>query len=146
MLAALRLSASCLVRPSISSLPNNFSGITAYRSLYCNAVRSQSARLAISNSIKGKLLQPSRAVRASLVRYCSQAARPQEGTKRIVGYWLGGSAGMVFVAVILGGVTRLTESGLSMVTWKLLGEKLPRTDEEWEAEFKRYQEFPEFKM
>lgn len=49
-------------------------------------------------------------------------------------------------ALFLGGTTRLTESGLSMVTWKLLGEKLPRTDEEWEAEFKRYQEFPEFKL
>lgn len=46
----------------------------------------------------------------------------------------------------IGGVTRLTESGLSMVTWKLLGEKMPRTQKEWEEEFKRYQEFPEFKM
>lgn len=45
-----------------------------------------------------------------------------------------------------GGVTRLTESGLSMVTWKLLGEKMPRTAEEWEREFKLYQEYPEFKM
>lgn len=45
----------------------------------------------------------------------------------------------------LGGVTRLTESGLSMVTWKLLGEKLPRTDEEWQREFEKYQQFPEYK-
>jgi heme A synthase len=46
----------------------------------------------------------------------------------------------------LGGVTRLTESGLSMVTWKLLGEKMPRTNEEWELEFENYKQFPEFKM
>lgn len=45
-----------------------------------------------------------------------------------------------------GGVTRLTESGLSMVTWKLLGENMPRTDEEWKNEFEKYQQFPEFKM
>lgn len=47
---------------------------------------------------------------------------------------------------VSGGVTRLTESGLSMVTWKLLGEQMPRTAEEWETEFRRYQEYPEFKM
>lgn len=40
----------------------------------------------------------------------------------------------------------MTESGLSMVTWKLLGEKMPRTQHEWEEEFARYQQFPEFKM
>ena len=50
-------------------------------------------------------------------------------------------------AVVLGGVTRLTESGLSMVDWHLIkGMKPPTTDEEWINEFKKYQEFPEFKM
>lgn len=43
-------------------------------------------------------------------------------------------------------MTRLTESGLSMVTWKLLGENLPRTDEQWIAEFEKYKQYPEFKM
>lgn len=66
--------------------------------------------------------------------------------KKAIGYWLLTSSGMVFVAVILGGVTRLTESGLSMVTWKLLGEKMPRTDEEWMLEFMKYQQFPEFQL
>ncbi|KAG5862715.1 hypothetical protein JTB14_035367 [Gonioctena quinquepunctata] len=66
--------------------------------------------------------------------------------QKAVGYWLLTCSGMVFVAVIIGGVTRLTESGLSMVTWKLLGEKMPRTEVEWQEEFNRYQQFPEFKM
>ncbi|KAK9508854.1 hypothetical protein O3M35_006314 [Rhynocoris fuscipes] len=66
--------------------------------------------------------------------------------QKIVGYWLLGCSGMVFGAVVLGGVTRLTESGLSMVTWKLLGEKLPISQIEWEKEFERYKEFPEYKM
>lgn len=47
---------------------------------------------------------------------------------------------------ITGGVTRLTESGLSMVTWKLLGEQMPRTEAEWKTEFEKYKQFPEFKM
>ncbi|XP_074640951.1 heme A synthase COX15-like [Tubulanus polymorphus] len=68
-----------------------------------------------------------------------------EGSEKIVGRWLLGCAGMVFGAVVLGGVTRLTESGLSMVDWKLLGVKRPHTNAEWEAEFMKYKEYPEFK-
>ncbi|KFP70318.1 Cytochrome c oxidase assembly protein COX15, partial [Acanthisitta chloris] len=42
---------------------------------------------------------------------------------------------------------RLTESGLSMVDWHLVkGMKPPRTQQEWEAEFQKYQQFPEFKI
>lgn len=42
---------------------------------------------------------------------------------------------------------RLTESGLSMVDWHLIKEmKPPTSHEEWEAEFQKYQQFPEFKM
>jgi len=67
-------------------------------------------------------------------------------SNRAVGLWLFGCGGMVYVAVALGGVTRLTESGLSMVSWKLLGEKRPRSQLEWEAEFSKYQQFPEFQM
>ena len=43
-------------------------------------------------------------------------------------------------------MTRLTESGLSMVRWKLFGERPPQTREDWEEEFSRYQQYPEFKM
>ncbi|KAG7299231.1 hypothetical protein JYU34_017788 [Plutella xylostella] len=80
------------------------------------------------------------------VRLCSSAPKPAPAkTSKVVGYWLLGCSGMVFTAVVLGGVTRLTESGLSMVTWKLLGERLPRTEEEWVAEFENYKQYPEFK-
>lgn len=48
--------------------------------------------------------------------------------------------------VYLGGITRLTESGLSMVTWKLLGEKMPLNETQWLSEFERYKQFPEYKM
>jgi len=63
---------------------------------------------------------------------------------RVVGYWLLGCAGMSFVAVALGGITRLTESGLSMVDWKLFGRRPPITPEEWEAEFDKYRGSPEY--
>jgi heme a synthase len=52
---------------------------------------------------------------------------------------------VVTIMIGIGGVTRLTESGLSMVSWKLLGEKLPKTEEEWQTEFDKYQQYPEFK-
>lgn len=64
----------------------------------------------------------------------------------LVGGWLLTCSGMVFVGVVLGGITRLTESGLSMVTWKLLAEKMPTSESEWHAEFERYKQFPEYKM
>ncbi len=63
---------------------------------------------------------------------------------RFVGGWLLGCAGMAFGAVVLGGVTRLTESGLSMVDWKLFGRRPPITDQEWEAELDKYRQSPEY--
>jgi heme a synthase len=38
----------------------------------------------------------------------------------------------------------LTRSGLSIVEWKSTGEKLPWTEEEWQAEFDKYKQYPEF--
>ena len=64
---------------------------------------------------------------------------------RAVGWWLGGCAGMCVGAVVLGGVTRLTESGLSMTDWKLLGRPPPSSQAEWEEEFEKYKQSPEFK-
>lgn len=65
---------------------------------------------------------------------------------KLVGSWLLTCGGMVFVAVALGGITRLTESGLSMVTWRLLGEKMPLGEAEWLSEFECYKQFPEYKI
>ncbi|XP_015600949.1 cytochrome c oxidase assembly protein COX15 homolog [Cephus cinctus] len=76
----------------------------------------------------------------------SYASKVSAKSDKIVGSWMLTCSGMVFIAVVLGGVTRLTESGLSMVTWKLLGEKMPRTEAQWIEEFERYQQFPEFQI
>ncbi|XP_060824913.1 cytochrome c oxidase assembly protein COX15 homolog [Bombus pascuorum] len=74
------------------------------------------------------------------------STKSAEKSNKTVGKWLLTCSGMVFVAVVLGGITRLTESGLSMVTWKLLGEKMPTTEIQWHAEFERYKQFPEYKI
>jgi len=58
--------------------------------------------------------------------------------------WLYGCCGMVFGMVALGGITRLTGSGLSMVEWKPTGILPPTTKEGWEEEFNKYKSFPEY--
>ncbi|EDV19701.1 uncharacterized protein TRIADDRAFT_32984, partial [Trichoplax adhaerens] len=66
---------------------------------------------------------------------------------KIIGYWLLGCSGLVFGAVILGGITRLTESGLSMVRWHIIkGMKPPSCHEEWLKEFETYKLYPEYKF
>eukprot|EP00814_Leptocylindrus_danicus_P005437 CAMPEP_0116037492 /NCGR_PEP_ID=MMETSP0321-20121206/22100_1 /TAXON_ID=163516 /ORGANISM="Leptocylindrus danicus var. danicus, Strain B650" /LENGTH=82 /DNA_ID=CAMNT_0003515735 /DNA_START=28 /DNA_END=273 /DNA_ORIENTATION=+ len=59
-----------------------------------------------------------------------------------VAKWLLGCAGVVGGIVHVGGVTRLTKSGLSMTDWKPLGSLPPITPAEWNIEFERYKQFP----
>jgi len=61
-----------------------------------------------------------------------------------VGSWLLLTAGVVASMVAVGGLTRLTKSGLSMVDWKVQGGLPPLTAEEWEKEFEKYKSFPEW--
>ncbi|VDK60448.1 unnamed protein product [Cylicostephanus goldi] len=66
--------------------------------------------------------------------------------RKSVGYWLFLCAGMCYGAVAIGGLTRLTESGLSMVNWDLFRSmRPPLTRKEWEEEFERYKQYPEYK-
>jgi cytochrome c oxidase assembly protein subunit 15 len=61
--------------------------------------------------------------------------------------WLYTLVFMVFSMVFIGGITRLTDSGLSMVDWKpIMGAIPPLTDIEWEDTFQKYQHFPEYKL
>ncbi|XP_068643638.1 heme A synthase COX15 [Aristolochia californica] len=62
-----------------------------------------------------------------------------------VGIWLFGCAAWVFSMVILGGVTRLTRSGLSMTDWKFTGSLPPLSEKDWLLEFEKYQESPEYR-
>ncbi|XP_041767364.1 cytochrome c oxidase assembly protein COX15 homolog [Anopheles merus] len=151
MYNCLRL-ASCIARTGTTSTFSSFSAfktISPARSFVSNALlvsKPNGGGITFRDATKKSLLTVGRTFRTPVSRYCTKPSVPQERGSKAVGYWLLGCSGMVFVAVILGGVTRLTESGLSMVTWKLLGEQMPRTDAEWQQEFDRYQQFPEFKL
>ncbi len=63
-----------------------------------------------------------------------------------IAWWLTICAAMVFAMVMLGGATRLTESGLSMVEWKPLTVTPPMGDAAWQAEFQNYQQSPQFEQ
>ena len=64
---------------------------------------------------------------------------------RQLALWLFAVAALIFAMVILGGVTRLTNSGLSMVNWKPLMGAIPPMDEtEWHASFDLYKATPEY--
>ena len=64
---------------------------------------------------------------------------------RAVAYWLCGICVVVFLMIIVGGVTRLTHSGLSMVDWKpILGSIPPLNQQDWQAAFDAYKQFPEY--
>ena len=72
------------------------------------------------------------------------SADPARGRK-LIGYWLFAMCGMVFIMVIIGGVTRLTESGLSIVDWRpVTGWLPPMSDAAWLALFEAYKQTPEF--
>ncbi len=59
--------------------------------------------------------------------------------------WLYTCAFMVFAMMIIGAITRLTESGLSMVEWRpLIGALPPLNETEWQRVFNLYQQTPEF--
>lgn len=60
-------------------------------------------------------------------------------------YWLFGVAAIVFLMIIVGAITRLTESGLSMVEWRpLIGFIPPLNDADWQHVFDLYKATPEF--
>ena len=68
-----------------------------------------------------------------------------QAQNRAVAMWLLICCGLVFVMVVLGGFTRLTGSGLSMVDWRpLMGFLPPMSDAEWQRVFEMYQQSPEF--
>ena len=65
--------------------------------------------------------------------------------ERRMAAWLFLCAAMVFVMVVLGGTTRLSNAGLSIVEWQpLIGALPPMSEAEWEKTFAKYRSFPEY--
>jgi cytochrome c oxidase assembly protein subunit 15 len=68
-------------------------------------------------------------------------------TTRPVAYWLFGICAMLLVMIVLGGVTRLTGSGLSIMEWAPLSGALPPLSEaEWRRLFALYQQIPQYAL
>jgi cytochrome c oxidase assembly protein subunit 15 len=64
---------------------------------------------------------------------------------RAVAVWLWSLAALVFVMVVVGGVTRLTESGLSITQWKpVTGVLPPLSEADWLVEFESYKQIPQY--
>lgn len=76
------------------------------------------------------------------------AALPQKssiGRPIAISNWLYSVAFLVFIMVIVGGITRLTESGLSITEWKpVTGALPPLSEAHWLSEFEKYQQIPEY--
>lgn len=65
----------------------------------------------------------------------------------IIGRWLAICAATIFGMILLGGVTRLTESGLSMVDWRpIMGVVPPLSSADWVYLFDQYKLFPEYRL
>ena len=68
-----------------------------------------------------------------------------EHRRRWIRLWLWSIAAMTFAVVVVGGITRLTLSGLSIVDWQpLMGVIPPLSEEQWQHAFDQYRQFPEF--
>ncbi len=69
----------------------------------------------------------------------------QRGNDRAIGQWLLLCAAMVFTMIVIGGITRLTESGLSIVDWRpVTGFLPPLSDAAWSRAFDLYRESPQY--
>jgi heme a synthase len=81
------------------------------------------------------------------VTQTASAVLPAAGfeDRRIIRIWLIAVAGLVFLMVLVGGATRLTESGLSITQWKpVTGVLPPLSGADWQAEFERYKQIPQY--
>ncbi|MGY6412147.1 MAG: heme A synthase [Alkalilacustris sp.] len=82
-------------------------------------------------------------------RPAAPPARPvrREGSRAAVRIWLMILFGLVALMVAVGGLTRLTGSGLSITEWRPIGGALPPlTAEDWTAEFERYRAIPQYQI
>ena len=73
------------------------------------------------------------------------AGEPSRGNARAIAAWLLACCALLFAMVVVGGVTRLTHSGLSITEWKpIVGTLPPLSDAQWADVFDKYQLTPEY--
>ncbi|MDX2308528.1 MAG: COX15/CtaA family protein [Hyphomicrobium sp.] len=89
----------------------------------------------------------------TMIRDASSAASAKaaggttEAADRAVAAWLWAVAGLVLAMIVVGGATRLTDSGLSITEWKpILGAIPPLTHADWLEAFEKYRQIPEYHL
>ena len=76
-----------------------------------------------------------------------QPSPTQDMNDKLIARWLLTCAVVILGMILLGGVTRLTDSGLSMVEWQpLMGIIPPLSHNDWQQLFLKYQQFPEYQQ
>lgn len=91
-----------------------------------------------------RLLHTSPAIDISTPPPPSQAEQPEYTVPKSLPNWLFACSALIFCIVVIGGLTRLTESGLSITEWEpITGILPPLTDEQWEVEWEKYRISPE---
>ena len=126
-------------------------------SLACSTLRCATSRVALAPRLccqqpirlRSTLAMPEAtasvgAAASSAVAAAAAAAPAAQVAPAAVGWWLMGTSASVFAMVVVGGITRLTRSGLSMTDWRPQGKRWPRDEAAWEAEFEQYKQFPEY--
>ncbi len=67
--------------------------------------------------------------------------------KKHIQIWYWSGAVLVFLILVIGGITRLTGSGLSMTDWKpIMGSIPPLSESQWQDAFEQYKQFPEYQQ
>ncbi len=103
----------------------------------------QMVRPAWQNGCVGSLASPSF---VHAVGNGAAGVRPSASDRRVA-WWLFACCALVFAMVVVGGVTRLTHSGLSIVEWQpIVGTLPPLSDADWQQAFGKYQLTPEYQQ
>jgi cytochrome c oxidase assembly protein subunit 15 len=79
--------------------------------------------------------------------FCCMTLWKTRSANRAVAYWVLAGTGMLFIQVLLGGITRLTGSGLSITEWNVItGVVPPIHPDQWSAEFDKYKQTPQYHL
>ena len=112
----------------------------------CRGAAVQQALASVAAGHKIPAFRDRTVYRGRLLSIAVTAVPAQKtATDRVVAYWLIATAVMILLMVVIGGVTRLTESGLSITEWKPVTGTLPPLGEAaWNDAFTKYQQIPEY--
>ncbi len=111
--------------------------------LWCNVIQA----VALSGASNGLEFSPSAAQGTCAMNGTTSQISSASGSRPLaISNWLWVVATMVVVIVVVGGITRLTESGLSITQWQLVtGILPPLSDAAWQAEFELYRQTAEYR-